>query len=237
MDFCKNCNNEIAQNYCPSCGTPVELTRINGQYIIKEIGNVLNLNKGILYTVRELILRPGVSIRKFIQEDRNRLVKPIVFLILCSLIYTITQQIFHFEDGYVKADFEDSAITKIFEWVQNNYGYANIFMGIFIGLWTKILFRKSEFNIYEILILIFFTMGIGMLIYAFFGITEILTKLKILHIGGLIGFTYSIWAIGRFFDKNKVLSYIKGFFAYLLGWFTSIILIVVTGFLIDLMTK
>ena len=69
MDFCKNCNNEIAQNYCPSCGTPVELTRINGQYIIKEIGNVLNINKGILYTVRELILRPGVSIRKFIQED------------------------------------------------------------------------------------------------------------------------------------------------------------------------
>ncbi len=213
------------------------MTKINGQYIIKEIGSVLNFDRGILYPIKQLILRPGFNIRKFIQEDRNRLVKPIIFLVICSLTYTLEQQILHFEDGYIKADFEDSAIIKIFLWVQKKYVYANIFTGVFIGLWIKVLFNKSEFNIYEILILIFFTLGIGMLIYAFFGITESLTKLKISSFGGFIGVVYSIWAIGSFFDQNKVLNYIKGFFAFFLGWITSIITIVYIGFLIDLMTK
>ena len=237
MNDCSNCENKYSGNYCSNCGTPHILTRINGKYILNQIGSVINFDKGILYTIRELTLRPGISIRKFILEDRNRLVKPIFFLIICSLIYTLAQQIFHFEDSYIKADFEDSAITKIFEWIQSNYGYGNIFMGIFIGLWTKILFRKSGFNIYEILILIFFTMGIGMLIYAFFGIIESLTKFKILRFGGIIGIVYSIWGIGSFFDKHKPLSYIKGLFSYLLGYITSILIIVVIGFLVDLITK
>ena len=213
------------------------LARINGQYIVNEIRSVLNFDKGLLYTIRELILRPGVNIRKFIQEDRNRLVKPIIFLIVCSLICTFTQQLLHFEDGYIKADVGDSAVTKIYEWIRTNLGYANIIMGLFIALWTKVLFRKSGFNIYEILILIFFTMGIGMLVYTLFGIAESLTKLKILHLGSLIGIIYSIWAIGRFFNRHKVSSYIKDFFSYFLGWMTSIILVTAIGILINLINK
>jgi len=237
MNNCKKCDNEFLGNYCSNCGNPLTLTRINGKYIIKEIGSVLNFDKGILYTIRELIFRPGISIRKFIQEDRNRLVKPIIFLILCSIIYTLAQHFLHFEDGYLSAETGNSAVIKILEWIQSNYGYANIFMGFFIGLWTKILFRKSGFNFYEILILIFFTMGIDMLFYTIFGIAESLTNLKVLHIGSIIGVIYSTWAIGRFFNKNKVSSYIKGFFSYFLGWMTSIILVTIIGVLIDLITK
>jgi hypothetical protein len=237
LNNCKKCESKFSGNYCPNCGNPISLTRINGQYILKEIGSVLNFDKGILYTIKELLLRPGVNIRKFIQEDRNRLVKPIIFLILCSLIYTLAEQLFHFEEAYVKADFGDSAVSKIFDWIKSNYGYSNIFMGFFIGLWTKILFKKSGYNIYEILILIFFIMGIGMLIYGVFGIAESLTKLKVLHIGGIIGIVYSIWAIGCFFDKQKVSNYIKGFFSYFLGLLSSTIMIVAIGLLIDLITK
>lgn len=237
VNNCKKCGNNFLGNYCPKCGTPFMLNRINGQYIVKEIRSVLNFDKGILFTTRELILRPGLNIRKFIQEDRNRLVKPIIFLILCSVIYTFTQRVLHFEDEYMKADMGDSAVAKIYEWIRTNYGYANIVMGIFIGLWTKVLFRKSGFNIYEILILIFFIMGIGMLIYTLFGIVESLTKLKILYFGVLIGFIYTAWAIARFFDGRKVSSYIKGFFSYFLGCITCIILVTIIGILIDLINK
>ena len=66
----------------------------------------LNFDRGILYTVRELLLRPGKTVRQFIQEDRNRLVKPIVFIIVCSLIYSLIQQVVRFEDGYVGYSFE-----------------------------------------------------------------------------------------------------------------------------------
>ena len=145
----------------------------------------------------------------------------------------MAQRLLHFEDGYVNADVGESAVTEIFGWIQRNYGYANVYMSIFIALWIKALFRKSDFNIYEILILIFFVMGIGMLIYTSFGIAESLTHFRILHIGGVIGVVYASWAIGRFFNKHKFTTYLKSFLAYFLGWGTSLVLLVIIGFLID----
>ncbi len=75
--LCKNCGAEINQNYCPNCGNPIQLKRINGRYIAEEVGSVINFDKGILYTIRELLVRPGKTIRDFIHNDRNRIVKPI----------------------------------------------------------------------------------------------------------------------------------------------------------------
>ena len=69
------------------------LPRIDGKYIWNEISSVLNFEKGLFYTIRELLIRPGETVREFIQKDRNRLVKPIIFIIICSFIYTIIQQI------------------------------------------------------------------------------------------------------------------------------------------------
>jgi hypothetical protein len=232
---CKNCETEVIQNYCPNCGTPVVLIRINGQYILKEISSVLNFDRGILYTIRELLLRPGKNIQTFVLEDRNRLVKPIIFIIITSLIYTLAQQFLHFEDGYVNAGgFEESATTNIFGWIQKNYGYANIIMAIFIAGWIKVFFRKYEYNFFEILILLCFLMGIGMLIYTVFGLIESITKIQILQIGGMVALVYTSWAIGRFFDKNKKANYLKGFLSYLLGMITFFLAAIILGMGIDL---
>lgn len=233
--ICKKCKSEIRQNYCSNCGTSVVLKRINGQYILKEISSVLNFDRGILYTIRELLLRPGKNIQTFILEDRNRLVKPIIFIIITSLIYMLAQQFLHFEGGYVNAGgFEESVTTKIFGWIQNNYGYANILMAIFIAGWIKVFFKKYEYNFFEILILLCFVMGIGMLIYTVFGIIESITKMQLLQIGGMIGLIYTSWAIGQFFDKNKKANYLKGFLSYLLGMITFFLGAIILGMGIDL---
>ncbi|MFD2910120.1 DUF3667 domain-containing protein [Flavobacterium ardleyense] len=233
-NICKNCNSEVIQNYCSHCGLPLKLTKIDAKYIISEIGSVLNFNKGFLYTTRELIIRPGQTVRNFLNEDRNRLVKPVVFIIVCSLIYSIIQQIFNFEDGYVGYSFEkDSTIASVFGWVSNNYGYSNILMGIFIAFWIKIFFKKYGYNFFEILILLCFVMGIGMLLFSFFGIANSLFDLNIIDKGYLIGILYILWAIVLFFDKKKVLNYPKAVISYFLGMITFMIVIFMIGGLID----
>jgi len=234
MNSSKDCNLVMEGKFCSKCGKPDELKRINKDYILNEIKSVLNFDKGFFYSIRELLIRPGKTIRKFILEDRNRLVKPIVFIIICSLIYTVLQQVFHFEDGYVNyRNSEKNTAAIIMDWVQNNYGYANIFMGIFIAFWTKILFRKYYYNFYEILILLCFVMGMGMLVYSIFGVLEAVTNLKILHIGGIIGFIYIIWAIAQFFDKKKKMNYFKACISYLLGMTTFTVSVIGLGLLID----
>jgi hypothetical protein len=236
IDFeqCKKCEAELTDNFCSKCGNPKILSKIDGKYIISEIISVINFDKGIFYTIKELLTKPGENVQKFIHSDRKRLVKPIIFLIICSLIYTITQQILRFEDGYVNAGgFGDSALTSITEWIQKNYGYANILMSIFIAFWIKIFFKKYKYNFFEIIILLCFVMGIAMLIYTTFGIIESITKIRILNFAGIIGIIYTSWAIGQFFDKNKKMNYLKGLIAYLLGMVSFYFLAIILGLGID----
>jgi hypothetical protein len=235
---CKNCNTEVTLNYCPNCGQPKQLKRINGHYIIHEIEHVLHFEKGILYTIRELLTNPGKNVQQFITENRNRLVKPIIFIIITSLIYSVINHFFHIEDGYVNySETKASATSAIFNWVQQHYGYANIIMGVFIAAWVKLFFRKYQYNFFEILILLCFVMGMGMLIFSVFGIIQGLTHFNLMQVAGIAGFVYSAWAIGQFFDKKKIINYVKAFFAYLLGFITFALSILLTGSLVDMIIK
>lgn len=214
------------------------MTRIDRNYLIQEIRSVLSFEKGFLFTICELATNPGKSIKDFLIEDRNRLVKPVVFLIVTSLIYTLLNKIFHLEDGYVQFSGNgDSATLSIFKWVQENYGYANIIMAIFIAVWVKLFFRKYEVNIFEILVLLCFVIGMGMLIYSVFGIAQSLIGYNLMQVSGIVGFIYLTWAIGQFYGKGKLLNYVKAFSAYILGMISFSITAILIGTLIDLLAS
>jgi hypothetical protein len=235
---CKNCKTEISSKYCPECGQPTSLKRIDGHYIVHEIEHVLHFERGILFTIRELVINPGQSIQNYLTENRSRLVKPIIFIIITSLIYTIVVNLLHIEEQYITLEGGDSTTpNKIFNWMREHYGYANIIMGIFIAFWTKIFFRRYQFNYFEILILLCFVIGISMLIYSIFALLAGLTGLKISQLGGIVGLAYSSWAIGQFFGKGKIINYIKALFAYLLGMLTFLITAFLLGEIFDIIVK
>ena len=238
MMNCKNCNESVNGNYCSNCGQPLKLKRINGHYISHEIEHVLHFERGILYTVKGLLIRPGQNIRHFITENRSRLVKPVIFIVVTSLIYTLVNHFFHIDEGYVKfSDTKVSTTSTMFKWIQDHYGYSNILMGIFIAIWTKIFFRKYNYNFYEILILLCFVIGMAMLIYTIFAILLGLTHINLLKIGGYVGIIYCSWAIGQFFDRKKIFNYIKALVAFVLGSATFYLVVLLIGMLIDLLLK
>lgn len=235
---CKNCNTEVNHNFCPNCGQPSLLKRIDEHYIAHEIKHVLHFEKGILFTIKELLTKPGQSIREFISADRNRLVKPIIFVIITSIIYTLISHFFHIEEEYLKYDVpKESSFTKILGWMQANYGYLNILMGAFIAVWLKIFFRKYDYNFFELLIMVCYVLGISMLIFAFFTFIEGISHIKLLSTAGMIGTIYLTWATGNFFEKKKAANYFKALVCYLLGMLTFFILIFAIGITIDIIIK
>lgn len=239
---CKNCNAEFNSKYCPNCGQAAHIKRIDAHYIIHEIEHVLHFDRGILYTIRELVTNPGQSIRNFLNWNRNKLVKPIVFIVITSLIYSIATKFFHVEDAYVNFDAGGPinklpVTTAVFKWVQSHYGYANIMISVFVAFWLKQFFRKYKYNFFEILVLLCFVLGVGMLIYTIFGIIEGLIHVKVMQIAGVIGLAYTTWAIGHFFDKKKTISYLKAFVSYMLGMITAIVLTTAITLTIDLLIK
>jgi hypothetical protein len=235
---CKNCNTELNSKFCPDCGQPTDLKRIDGHYIIHEIEHVLHFERGILYTVRGLVTKPGQNIRNYLSENRSRLVKPIIFIIVTSLIYTLISHFFHIEEEYVNyKGLEKSSIGTILKWIQGNYGYASILTGIFIAIWLKVFFRKYGYNFFELLIMLCFVQGISMLIFAVFAFAQGLLHFKLLNVAGIIGVIYVIWAIGNFFEAKRIGNYLKALISFLLGTITFYIIIFAIGITIDLLTK
>ncbi len=235
---CTHCTNEVNLNYCPSCGRALKVKRINAHYIVHEIEHILHFEKGILYTIRELLTRPGKNIRQFITDDRSRLVKPVIFIIISSLIYSLINGFFHIEETYMKYDgAADSSMIAIFHWIQSHYGYANIIMGTFIALCLKMFFRKYPYNLFEILILLCFVMGVGMLIFAVFALIQGILHYELMGPAGVLGIIYCTWAIGQFFDARKPSSYVKALAAYLLGALLFMFAAIILGISIDAFIK
>lgn len=211
-----------------------QLPRIDGRYVLSELGSIMNFEKGILYTVREMLIRPGQSVRNFIFNDRNRLVKPILFIIICSLIYTLSLQIMKFDDLYINYSFDkDSNRKMLLTWVTENYGYANLLLSIFVAIWIKLLFRKDGYSIFEIMILMCFVIGTSMLIFALFGSLEALVNSSIDDIGALIGFIYMSWATGQFFSGNKIINFLKGSACFTIGLISMIFVLLTIGSALD----
>lgn len=234
---CAKCGTETGDVFCSKCGHSNSLKRIDGQYIVDEIVSVLNFDRGVLYTIKELFLRPGDTIKEFILTDRKRLVKPMIFVIFSSLFFVITQQVLGFRTGGSPQNIESAGVIMVFEWVGNNFGIVNILLGFFIGLWIRLFYRKSTFNIYEIFILVFFSIGIGNLIFTFFGILENVTGFENNGLTYVVVMLYSAWAIGNFFNKKKGMSYFKGLLAYVFGTTTGSLMLYVVGFIIDIVNK
>lgn len=208
-------------NFCSQCGRPVQIHRVDWHYIVHEIQHVLHFEKGILYTVKELLRKPGTSIHAFITADRSRLVKPVLFIIITSLIYTVINNLFHIDQEYIEYnDTKNSGANIIFNWLQSHYGYANLIMGVFIAFWVKLFYRAYDYNFFEILILLCFVMGMGMLIFSVFAIFEGVTGLHTMTIAGVVAVSYCSWAIGHFFDRKRVVSYLKALASYVLGMTT-----------------
>ncbi len=216
---------------------PKSLQRIDAHFISHEIQHLLHFEKGFLFTVKELLLRPGKSIREFLFEDRNKYVKPLIFLIFSSVIFTIIVHFFHLDFSFFNIDRIEPLKGKIRakeigDWTNSHFGYTNLIIGIFIGFWIKIFFKKLDYNIFEIIVLLCFALGEAILILGIFVFSASLFKSSVLALIGIFLFyAYTIWAIGQFFGEKKPMNYLKSAMTYVLGNASFLITLIVIAYL------
>ncbi len=222
---CINCGTFANDHFCSNCGHNQELKRIDKNYAFQELSKLVGFEKGFIFTSKELLLHPGAVIREYIHTNRQKITKPLTYLILASVIYTLISQYFKLDvvhSDFSKKFYGNSSLGNINNWVQNNYGYANIIMILPITLWTKLFFKEYKYNFYETFVVISLVMGFGMLIFSLEPIIDRLFPSYFILINGLVGFIsfiYASWGIGQFYGKS-VSNYLKAFLSYFLGFIT-----------------
>jgi len=202
--------------------------RITMQTIWEYFFAIFNLERGLLYTMQQLTIRPGQAISEFLfTEKRIKHIKPVSFLILTATVSTfITLKLMAQDINITGIDIE--AQKQDSEFIQGLIGnfnylignYFNLFQMLkipFLSLATYWLFKKSKFNFAEHLVINSYIYGYISIFVIFVGICIWFSSKQM---GGIIGaliFFYPIYVYIKLFGENIGVGIAKSFVAYLIG--------------------
>lgn len=213
--------------------------RISFAHIWASVLQVLNFEKGLFYTLRELTLRPAEAIKTYLLTDRTRLQEPIKFLFITVGIATFVflqveikgaeeqmqsgalEEVLTNEVG-LEGEEKEKALKQTSKSIEifNTYFQALLIFTIpFSAFFTYLHFRKHPWNGAEHLVLNCYIFGYQSFFYGIAkGIFFWWEFIDLLYI--LIYVGYVVWVISRFFE----IHWMKSFFLTLWILFLSSIL-------------
>lgn len=152
---CLNCNTPLADAFCAHCGQKADTHRITLKHFIFHdiLHGVWHFEKGILFTMKQAILRPGKAALEYIAGKRIRYYN--VFY-LTLLIIGLNLYINHTQDQLSHEYFNarlhpetDSAGKSIDEFLENNSKLLTFCFVPLFAVNSFILFRRKKLNFSE----------------------------------------------------------------------------------------
>jgi hypothetical protein len=216
---CKNCNQTFKGYYCNNCGQSADTHKINAHFLWHDIQHgLLHFDNGIPYSIKQLFIRPGHSIREFIEGKRVRHFKPLSLITVLAALYGFLYHYFQInlfqssaESGIDLGDFN--------EWMATHFAWVTIATIPIYTMGTYIVFRKQGYNFFELFVLNTFkaSQRLFIQILAF----PILLYLNSKHhaekfssITYLLGIILILWTNIQFFNR---MSRTKAFFLTILS--------------------
>ncbi|WP_347218157.1 DUF3667 domain-containing protein [Chryseobacterium sp.] len=152
---CLNCNQPVNTNYCGYCGQKTSTHRYSLKHFIEHdfIHGVWHVDKGILYTIKELFTRPGNSVREYIQGKRVNYFNFVTLLLLTATISSILTHYSNIDYSALVADGQKAMMTSFQEFMSS---YFKIFLLLsipFNAFFSYVWFLKSRYNYSEHLVL------------------------------------------------------------------------------------
>ena len=162
---CADCDRAIDgadQKFCPACGQPTPAHRIDWHFLGHEFEHsVLHMDRGILYSLKNLMLRPGHFIRDYIEGRRARHVKPLMLIMILAAAMVFLAK--YFLEGDVvgaavavggstaarasaEGQFDPTrffdAFAVVTDWMNRNYAAATLLLLPIEAAALKLTFRR-----------------------------------------------------------------------------------------------
>ena len=140
---CNNCGHTFVGNYCPVCSQSARHGRITWLAIWQGIGQLWGIeSRSAIYTLWQLLWRPGYLVRDFISGKRQVSYPPVKLLFILAAVIAVIQYFFPvpepeiMETGYRYID----AAGK---WLNTHDNISALLFGCIFILPTWVLFRKA----------------------------------------------------------------------------------------------
>lgn len=87
---CLNCGAKVTSKYCPDCGQIATVDRLTWHHLLEEIVHFFtHIEKGFIRTTRELITKPGIMHKNFLDGKRKTYHKPVSFLLIWVAVFLL----------------------------------------------------------------------------------------------------------------------------------------------------
>lgn len=156
---CLNCGTNIDGNFCSNCGQKTDTHRITAKHFFMHdlLHGVWHIEKGILFTLKQALLRPGFAALEYIQGKRIKYYN-VFYLILLLIGFTILvgstyDKLSAHYFGTIILPKEDLSGRQYDQFITD---YSRLIIYAFVPLFALnsfILFRRKKFNFSEHLII------------------------------------------------------------------------------------
>ena len=195
MIVCQNCGFEGNEKFCSKCGQVLEAKRISLPHLIHEVIHTFtHLEKGYLYTMKELALRPGTMQKNYLSGLRLNYQKPFPLSTICGTICATSLFLIYRH----AADTTDEYFYK------NYYFLVQAAMLPFYALITYLLFYSPKLYYAEALVMNVYMLGFMSLLIIPLNILSFVLPNGIISFMEIIFLlTYNVWTYVNFFREKR----------------------------------
>ena len=140
---CNNCGNTFKGTYCPVCSQHARHGRIGWLTLWEGIGQLWGVeSRSAIYTVWQLLWRPGYLVRDYISGKRQVSYPPVKLLFILAAVVAVAQYFFPVPATEIMAT-GYKYIDAAFNWLTAHENIGALLSGCIFILPTWILFRKA----------------------------------------------------------------------------------------------
>ena len=181
---CNNCGSEFVGNFCPICSQRQDMGAITWKSVARSIAEVWGLNnRSLVYSLVQLLLRPGYFISDYISGKRQVSFPPVKMLAIIALLGVLVDYLIGSPiTGVFNNDFDFAGdkmllIDNAFEWMNLHPEVMSVILLSYLIIPIYFIFRFAPRNTRHTLPQGFFIQVFSAVAFLIFNIFDDVTSL------------------------------------------------------------
>lgn len=239
LEACLNCGTDLTGPYCAQCGQKNTSPRLEARDVAADLAeHLLQVDSGLLRTLRGLSRNPGRLAREYVFGMRTRYVNPFKYCLTITALFLAWNLLIGYDvtgavdpaamaNAFGSEGGEKAAVVLPFvERTVKTHLNTAIFLALPIfALALRRLYRRSGFNFAETYAFLLFVTGHTYLVGMLLSVVGLVVPAAALVARVIFRFAYFAYAAVVFYDSPKVVGTLKALGAMLL--FMLIMMIVI----------
>ena len=206
-----------------------EAPRLTMRLILSGIAErFFDLDKGWLRTARELTLKPGAMIGRYVRGDRKIYANPFAYLVVGTAVSILVQKAVHFQEKMIASSHTammDSPLqlefaTRFTELLSQNGLYVSIGIVVPLALLLRLFFLRSGYNLAECFVFAVYSVGhLALLGLVLIPLYMLLPSAALKGVAGIsVAVIYTSFAARGFFSGRLIAVVFKTVVSYVVAY-------------------